>query len=145
MKKNILYILLLLLSSTAALSCSVNDFIGENSGNGLQFQLYISGFASDLETGEPLEGMQIEVVPFQFGNEAYPKKSVFTNKEGRFAVTFEGYKRPTNILATAIDRDSVYVSGSQEIFISWTESYHIKNGVCYIEGCDFFMKKSENP
>ncbi len=108
---------------------------------GLYFQMAISGRVSDLETGEGLPYMKIVVETYQNDNEAYPPKTAYTNDQGDFTVRFDGYKRPTSVIATAIDSDSLYIPDRREILISWNDKYNIHDGVYRLNGCDFYMKK----
>ncbi len=149
MKKHIRYIFALLLSSTAVLSCA-NDLIpneedpifdaGGTSDSSMYFSLSISGSATDEEAGTALEDVQITVEAYQFDKNVYTK-TAYTDNKGRFNIAWDGYRKPTSIKATAEDRNGTYKPCDHEIRISWDSSYNMKDGVLYINDCDFYMQK----
>ena len=97
MLKNSLNILILLLASTAVLSCSdVDSDIFERPDE--ELVISISGTASDLSTGEPIEEIKITVHAAEYGdkdNVNLVSKTTYTDNTGRFSISAEGFSYTT--------------------------------------------------
>ncbi len=145
MKKHILNILVLLLSSTAVLSCA-NELAFEEGPSGQEssmfFTLTISGTVSDTETGTPLEDIKINIEAFRNMTTVY-NKTAYSDNNGRFVITFDGYRKPSSINATAEDQKGIYQPGNHEILIQWDSLYNIEDGIFYINDCDFYLQKNK--
>ncbi len=145
------HIILLLLLATAVLSCSVGLSFEmdmnppENHGN--PFSLTVSGTASDVSTSLPLEEIKITLhaaEPVSENDEYIYKTSAYTNNKGKFSIKMDGFTHPTSFYITAEDPNGIYDSAKHEIpLVSWDSNYNMSDNVFFINGCDFFLKKSE--
>lgn len=153
MKRNILNIFILLLFTTAVLSCSemmpmepsLNDDMNEKPAS---FTLIISGTASDKNEAFPLEEIKITLHAAEIadGQEAELfTKTTYTDNRGKFTLSAEGFTKPVSCIITAEDPNGEYTSWTHEIpLISWDSSYNMTpDGTCFINDCDFFLEKAE--
>lgn len=142
MNKLILNILILLLASTAVSSCSVEGVGSVQSPNDtLTFS--ISGTASDLLTGAPLEEIKITVHAAEYGSKDHlnlVSKSTYTDNTGRFTISAEGFINTTTCLVTAEDPNGIYADASQEIKISWSAP-NMQGNTFFVNDCDFYLEK----
>ncbi len=146
MKKHIIYILMLLLFSTAVLSCTAFDAEmspTDPEGPDMEFALSISGTVSDIENPEiKPEDIRITINAMQRDVIVYTK-TAYTDNKGKFMLSLDGFRKPSSIVATAKDMKGVYKSSTHEMLISWDAYYNIKNGVFYLNECNFHLEKAE--
>lgn len=144
MLKNSLNILILLLASTAVLSCSdVDSDRFERPDE--ELVISISGTASDLSTGEPIEEIKITVHAAEYGdkdNVNLVSKTTYTDNTGRFSISAEGFSYTTTCLVTAEDPNGIYADASQEIKISWSAT-SMQGNTFYVNECDFYLEKNQ--
>ncbi len=135
---------MLLLFSTAVLSCKAFDAeMNPTDGPDMEFALSISGTVTDMENPEikpeeikiTIDAMQRDVVIYT--------KTAYTDNKGKFTLSLDGFRKPSSIVATADDLKGVYKSSTHEMQISWDADYNIKNGVYYINECNFHLEKAE--
>ena len=144
MLKNVFNIFILLLASTAVLSCSdVDSDIFERPDE--ELVISISGTASDLSTGEPIEEIKITVHAAEYGdkdNVNLVSKTTYTDNTGRFSISAEGFSYSTTCLVTAEDPNGIYADASQEIKISWSAT-SMQGNTFYVNECDFYLEKNQ--
>lgn len=147
MKKIKEYILILLLASTAVLSCSTAPDMAlpdKDMANGAG--LVISGIVADMEDGSPLEEIKLTLHAAEIsGSDAttiFDKAIVYTDNNGLYTFKAEGFMNPISCIIIAEDPNGVYASANHEIpLISWDSSYNMTGGIFYINECDFHLKK----
>lgn len=151
MKKHLINIVILLLSATAVLSCSVinaepgsPDIVPDADGT---WGLVISGTASDKNEAFPLEEMKITLHTAAISEDAEEvlfTKTVYTDNRGGFTLEARGFTTPISCIIKAEDPNGIYASHTHEIpLITWDSSYNMMAGVYYINDCDFYLEKAE--
>ncbi|MBQ9723065.1 MAG: radical SAM-associated putative lipoprotein [Bacteroidales bacterium] len=141
MRKAIAHILILLLATTAVLSCSVGfpmEVPAETSG------IEITGAVTDGKTGEPLDEIKItltttERLDIQIGTVL---KTAYTDNNGTFTIMAEGVKGLTSCVLIAEDPDGIYETASQVVNITWSES-NMLQGIFYVNDIIFYLEKAE--
>lgn len=148
MNRNIFkHILILLLSSTAVLSCSMEQVhLGESlAQEGNAFVLVISGSASDLESSLPIEEIRIVLKATEKamdGTGTVYEKSAYTDNKGMFTMQADGFCNPISVTLTAEDPNGRYESATHEIpMITWESSYNMTGNTFYINDCSFYLEK----
>ena len=145
MKRFISNIIILLLASTAVLSCSLNmDIINDmTNADRDTYMLVVTGTASDLNTGEPIEEIKISLHAAEHGGSGegtLVSKTTYTDNSGRFSISAEGFKSETTCLITAEDPNGKYNKASQEINITWS-NINMVDGTFYVNDCSFYLEK----
>lgn len=150
MNRNILkHILILLLSSTAVLSCSADYMPAEDvfMQDGKTFTLVISGSASDHGTSIPIEEIRISLKATETlgkGKTKIHEKSAYTDNKGMFSIKAEGFGNPISITLTADDPNEIYMSATYEIpMVSWDSQYNMTGNTFYINDCSFHLEKDK--
>ena len=144
MNKLILNTFILLLTTTAVLSCSAGPFF-ENANVETDLELSVSGTASDISTGTPLEDIKVTIHVAEHGqnqNMNLVSKTAYTDNNGKFTISAEGFTNETTCLITAEDPDGMYADASQEIKIQWS-SVNMEGNVFYVNDCDFYLEKKK--
>ena len=147
MKRHILNILILLLASTAVLSCSagmVNE-LEDIKGQTAEYRLVISGAVSDMESTMPLEDIRIVMTSEEQTEEGKSEKdtfTVYTDNAGLFTINIGGFRYLVSIVLEADDPHGSYRSARHEIpLITWNSNYNMSAGTFYINDCNFYMEK----
>lgn len=150
MNRNILkHILILLLASTAVLSCSpgmveeIEDLKSQTNPYG--YNLLISGSASDKDTSLPIEEIKITLTATEKtadGRTISHKKSAYTDNEGVFTLKINGFRGHVTAVLTAEDPNGNYKSATHEIpLITWDSSYNMSDNDFFINDCSFYLEK----
>lgn len=145
MLKNVCNIFILLLLSTAVLSCSM-EIMGENQVSDEELEILISGTASDIQTGEPLEEIKITLHAAEFGgkdNVNLVSKTTYTDNTGKYSVSAKGFTYITTCLVTAEDLNGVYSDSSQEIMVTWTAP-NMQGNTFFVNEINFYLERNEN-
>lgn len=141
MRKTIAHIIILLLATTAVLSCSTGfqmDVPADTAG------IEISGAVTDGETGEPLDEIKITLTTAQrqdihTGNIL---KTAYTDNHGTFTIMAEGADGLRSCILIAEDPDGIYETASQTVNITWSES-NMSQGIFYVNDIIFYLEKAE--
>lgn len=146
MNKLILNTLILLLASTAVLSCSHVYMDAEMPADAdALLELSVSGTASDISTGQPLEEIKITIHAAEQpdGSETnLISKTAYTDNSGKFTISADGFRNQTTCMIIAEDPDGIYEDAIQEIKISWSSTSMLGN-VFYVNDCDFYLEKKK--
>ncbi len=138
-------ILVLLLSSTAVLSCSVGMVNDPALAPGMDLSITVTGTASDIDTNWPLEEIRIILhaeEAISNGTELLIDKTTYTDNNGRFSITMEGFRSPTSFTISADDPNGVYGGAQIKIpLVTWDFDYNISGGTFYVNDCNFHLKK----
>ncbi len=146
--RNIIHIIILLLSSTAVLSCTAeiafdNSVMasGDRYDGSQAFPIVITGTVTDADTGKTLEDIRITATAKdEKGNELLTQKA-YTGNDGKFTLRLSFEHDKTTIVAVADDQSGTYAGSTHEMMVSGNSIYNIEEGVFYINGCDFHLKK----
>ncbi len=143
MKENIITsIFTLLLFATAVLSCSVKDF---DKIPGEELSITVTGTASDIDTGLPVEEIKITLHSSEDvveNDKVISEKSVYTDNDGKFTIMMSGFSEPSSFTITAEDSNGIYESDIHEIpLVTWESEYNVSGGMFFVNGCDFYLKK----
>ena len=107
--------------------------------------LSVSGTASDISTGQPLEDIKITIhaaeQPDGSGTNLV-SKTAYTDNTGKFTISAEGFNNQTTCKIIAEDPDGIYEDSIQEIKISWSSTSMLGN-VFYVNDCDFYLEKKQ--
>lgn len=148
MKRHILNILILLLASTAVLSCS--DLVNEIEDVHVQatsYSLKISGSVSDIESSIPLEDIRISISATEKmvnGKEVETFLTVYTDDKGIFTTSISGFTYPISVILEADDPYGIYMSARHEIpMINWDSHYNMDKGTFYVNDCNFYLEKKK--
>lgn len=138
----ILYIVTLLLASTAVLSCSKGDMMEmDHIGNANEKSMVIMGSVSDRITGEALEDIAIKFKAYlQSEADKAPayEETVYTDNKGTFTIHSAGADEKMICILTAEDKNGEYESQSQEIIITWEgTSFDRKSNTFIVNSCNF--------
>lgn len=147
----ILNTMILLLVSTAVLSCSkaANDIedIQCSTRPGEPYSLVISGSASDKDSSLPLEEIKITLTAVEKpakGRETSLEKTSYTGSNGLFTLKADGFRNPVSIVLTAEDPNGRYKTATHEIpLITWDSSYNMDGNSFFINECNFYLEKNE--
>ena len=145
MLKNVFNIFILLLFSTAVLSCSEGP-ISEFQPSEEELEIVISGAVSDIQTGKPLEEVKITLHAAEFGgndNVNLVSKTTYTDNTGKYSVSAQGFTYITTCLVTAEDPNGVYVDSSQEIMVTWTAP-NMHGNTFFVNDINFYLERNEN-
>lgn len=147
MKRHILNILILLLASTAVLSCSagiLNETDAPQSQTG-SFKLVISGSVSDMESAAPLEDIRIvmrsveKIGGINLEEQTY---TAYSDSKGTFTINMGGFDNPVSVELEANDTDGIYKPAKHEIpLITWDSSYNMNGDTFFINDCNFYLEK----
>lgn len=153
MKNYMTNIMIVLLASTALLSCSAgyehmedDDFPPYSSNAGAEKSLVINGTVLSLHDVLPLEGIKITLHASEISDDddatEFDKIIEYTDNRGIFTIKASGYKTPISCIITAEDPNGIYLSGKHEIpNIQWDNSYNMQGGTWYVNDCDFHLEK----
>lgn len=138
----ILYIVTLLLASTAVLSCSKGDLMNKgNIESSKGRTIIIMGGVSDKVTGEALEDITIRFMSYlKKDDEKTPvyEETFHSDSKGMFTINSDGADEPMVCIITAEDKNGEYQSQVQEIIITWKgTSYDRKNRTFIVNSCNF--------
>lgn len=141
MREKIAHILILLLATTAVLSCSTGITLENPSGSA---GIEITGAVTDAITGEPLDEIKITLTTIDRSDNESDNfiKTVYTDNKGTFKIISEADKGINSCFLLAEDPDGVYLSDSQTINITWTQS-NMHHGVFYVNDIFFYLEKAE--
>ena len=147
MNKLILNTLILLLASTAVLSCSMGPMMDAEApmDENKPLMLSVSGTASDISTGQPLEEIKITIHAAEHPDGSIANivsKTTYTDRNGKFTISADGFTNQTTCLVTAEDPDGIYEGASQEIKISWSQTNMLDN-VFFVNDCDFYLERKK--
>ncbi len=146
MRYVIINIFMLLLSATAVLSCSVG-MLNEPEMNPGPMEQYITvtGSASDIETGEPIEEVKITLhaaEKFTDDSSFLTYKTTYTDNSGNFSINMGPFMSAASFTISAEDPNGVYENATHEIpLVTWDFDYNISEGTFFVNGCDFHLKK----
>lgn len=141
--------MIMLLASTALLSCSVPDMINDPSMDigGTGNTLVITGTVSDISDDTPLEDIKLTLHATEMtgtANATSGKATSYTDNKGMFSLRASGFTGEISCIVTAEDLKGTYKSGRNEIpLVRWDMGYNMKDGVFYINDCDFHLEKSK--
>lgn len=147
MKRHILNILILLLASTAVLSCSIGmvNEIENVHGQTYSYKLVISGSVSDMESAEPLEDIRIVMRAVEKTDGTSPEEHTYTaysDSKGTFTINIGGFDNPVSVELEANDPDGIYKPAKHEIpLITWDSSYNMNGDTFFINDCNFYLEK----
>jgi hypothetical protein len=143
MRHIILNIVILLLASTAVLSCSTG-MPGTLDPDART--LVISGVTTDSSTDEPLEDVKITLQATEVRKGVIKSKrtvTAYTDNRGSYNITAEGFRNTVTCSISAEDMKGNYQGGTQEINISWSgPSYEKETGTFYVNDCNFYLGKT---
>lgn len=147
MKRHILNILILLLASTAVLSCSagiLNETDAPQSQTG-SFKLVISGSVSDMESAAPLEDIRIvmrtveKIDGINLEEQTY---TAYSDSKGTFTINMGGFNNPVSVELETNDPKGIYKHAKHEIpLITWDSSYNMSGNTFFINDCNFYLEK----
>ena len=147
MKRHILNILILLLASTAVLSCSagiLNETDAPQSQTG-SFKLVISGSVSDMESAAPLEDIRIvmrSVEKIGGINLEEQTHTAYSDSKGTFTINMGGFHNPVSVELETNDPKGIYKHAKHEIpLITWDSSYNMSGNTFFINDCNFYLEK----
>lgn len=145
MQRSLLHIAILLLTSTAVLSCSkAHDTETLESDSALEGnKVLISGIVSD-EDGNTLEGISIQLFEFLNSNEEVPVNSIktYTDKLGYFSLYADGDSQPMICHVIAFDPSGSYKSQTRIILVNWAgPTYDNDARMFVVNDCNFVMTK----
>lgn len=144
MKRNIFNIFAMLLTLSAAFSCSAfeepdKDFSSET------LSFVITGTVSDFTTSVPLEGIKISVSVYPAADPDGPaveEMNVYTGNNGIYTIEAEGHDDALRCVLAVSDPEDVYEEAVQEVGITWTGvSYDGFNSRFVVNDCDFKLNK----
>ena len=145
MLKNVFNIFILLLVTTAVLSCS-EGLLSESQPSEEELEIVISGAVSDILTGEPLEDIKICLHAAEFGdneNVNLVSKTSYTDNSGKYTVSAIGFTYITTCLITAEDPNGKYADSSQEVMVTWTAP-NMQGNTFYVNDINFYLERNEN-
>ena len=139
-----LHIAILLLASTAVLSCSMDTgYHDAESGNPVKGnQILISGIVAD-EANIPLEGVLVQFVEYS-GDiprhvPAY-SATAYTDRDGYYTIYTEGLAGPMQCYINAEDPKGLHESASKVILVTWTgPAFDEESGMFVVNDCNFIM------
>ena len=145
MKKNILYIFMMLLALSAAFSCDdAPDHFHYDGLNG-PHSLIVSGIVSDKDSELPLEGIKIHFGAYPKGHtetEAIIEKNIYTDNKGKFKIEADGFGDMITCILNASDTDRVYQEAEQVINITWEGvSYDMSSETFVVNAEEFKLEK----
>ncbi len=144
MKLLFVNMIMLLLVSMAALSCS-KEPMSEIPIEEDTYTIVISGTASDKESSTPLEGIKIGLHAAEPINDGYGEirtMTVYTDNRGYFTLTAGGFTRPISCTVTAEDTNNIYGFAQQNLNISWSgPSFDMHTNYFYVNDCDFYLER----
>lgn len=130
---------------TAVSSCSEFSnpdlVIGEKAKN-----LFISGVAVDINTGDPIEEIQVTLTATELYDSHEGRvvsKSTYTNNYGLFTIASEGFTKPLVCTVKAEDPNGIYLPAtSQKVMVSWNGmAYDEASNTFFVNECNFYMEK----
>jgi hypothetical protein len=143
-----LHIAILLLVSTAVLSCSMefdSDVMESDSalkGN----KILLSGIVAD-EDGNPLEGISIQMLEYLANDETYSAISSAassTDSDGFYTIYADGHTESMQCYVRAEDLEKKYESQTKMVLITWSgPSFDSESGIFVINDCNFIMQKKQ--
>ncbi len=144
MRQNIIKIFIAVLVSTAAVSCASEDgiLIFDMELNTKEIDFEISGMVTDKATEKPLENIKILVQAYDSSNNLYTQ-TAYTESDGKYWLLFDGKNRPSTIIVQTEDRNGEYESGKLDLVINYKSDINVKDGIFYINNCNFYLKKTE--
>ncbi len=130
--------MLLLLCATAALSCSAGlEF--DMSDAKIERSITVIGTASDIDTKKPIEEIKVTLHPAHSDIES---KSSYTDNQGKFTITIDGFTKPTSFTISAEDPKGIYESSTHEIsLVTWDLNYSSPDGNFFVNEEHFYLKK----
>lgn len=140
MKRNIIYILLMLLALPAAFSCEnmINDGTAD-------YRLVITGTVSDFKTDTPLEGIKISFCARAQGDKKGKplyEMNVYTDNHGIYTIDTDAYPTPVTCTITATDTQNVYASSMNEVEVTWSGvSFDSFSSTFIVNDCNFKLEK----
>jgi len=109
------------------------------------YNLLISGSASDKETSIPIEEIKITLTATEKtpdGRTTHHEKSAYTDNDGVFTLKINGFKGHVTAVLTADDPNGKYKSATHEIpLITWDSSYNMSGNDFFINDCSFYLEK----
>ena len=147
MKRNILNIIFMLLTLSAAFSCTAAFVLDDKDGiAGVgELSLRITGTVSDINTLTPLEGVKITFSAKSAASEKDSKDTemnVYTDNKGVYIIEAAGFHESITCTVTASDPDDVYSEASQEVEILWTGvSFDEMKEKFIVNDCNFKLDK----
>lgn len=150
MKRTLIHIFILLLSTTAVLSCSAEipdafnpPFDYEES----PMSILITGIVTDNDSGEPLEGISIKFKAFPRSGTESPSvvsDRVYTDNRGIFTIQTAAPEYSLSCILIAEDENSVYDSRSKEIIVTWSgPSFDNNTNTFVVNDCNFSLTKKQ--
>ena len=146
MKKLLSLNIATLLSLLAAVS-SCSSFSDHDLETGKkQKNLFISGVAVDIATGNPIEEIQITMTATELYDSHEGRvvtKSTYTNNYGLYTIATEGFSEPLTCIIKAEDPNGIYLpAASQEVKVSWQGmAYDDASNTFFVNECNFYMEK----
>lgn len=145
--KSLLYMMTLLLTSTAVLSCSMEmpDGIFMESDAGLKTNsVMINGIVAD-EDMNPLEGISIHFTEYIIDNEEeslYNSTVTQTDDKGYYVIYMYGSPSPMHCHVKAEDSTGKYTTQETDIYITWDgPSYDKDTKLFVVNDHNFIMHK----
>ncbi len=148
MKRMAIYLLFMLLTSTAVLSCSTGLFDKDASAMPSENPrtILITGSAIDSQSGSPLENITISFKAYPYEDpEASPVSTVevHTNSKGTFSLHAEGATQKLLCILVAKDKEGLYESQTKQVIVTWTgTSFDRYNNIFIVNDCKFNLEKT---
>jgi hypothetical protein len=151
MKKNILNIMMMLLTMAAFLSCS-KEMPGGIHGDTMENldirSIIITGAVTDAHNGQVLEDITIHFEAYhQNATDASPLiiDQVHTTSLGTYTINVSGdFNEPVLCILRSHDTRNIYASKTNHVNISWGgTSYDRKTGTFVVNDCNFQLNRAE--
>lgn len=140
MKRNIIYILVMLLALPAAFSCE-----SMNIGGTADYRLVITGTVSDFNTDAPLEGIKVSFsarIQGDVKGKPLYEMNVYTDNHGTYTIDTDTYPTPVTCTITASDTEGTYISSVNEVEVTWSGvSFDAFSSTFIVNDCDFKLEK----
>ena len=149
MKRVVIYMLMLLLVSTAVLSCSKGLFDQDASAMPSENPraILISGSTIDSQSGSPLENITISFKAYPYNDpDAAPISAVeaYTSSKGTFTIQAAGASQKLLCVLVANDKEGIYESQTKQVIVTWRgTSYDRYNNIFIVNDCKFNLEKAK--
>ena len=133
-----------LLSIAAFCSCtSVGDpYLTDTDGTGT---IIITGTVSEAAVNTPIEGIKLifeAYKPASHSNEPITAINAYTDSQGTFSITAEGFTSAVTGIITTDHPD--YKNVSKQVMITWKgTSYDPETRTFFVNNCDFHIEKNK--
>lgn len=149
MKRTLIYILILLLSATAVLSCSVGiqDAMPPYDYEESPMSILITGTVSDMDSKAPLEGISVKFKAYPDDTSDSPSvvsDRVYTDNRGIFTIHTAAPEYPLLCVLVAEDENYVYDNQTRQIIVTWSgPSFDNHSNMFVVNDCNFSLTKKQ--